>query len=730
MQKLTIIFLIFLLAGCSTPVPTPVSPVTPTVTAEMLPTQTSTPTATVQPANTPVPTATVSSTSTTPSEMLQENCLEILDQLPPDAPVTGTLVLSGYFNWYDDLRENIEEDSYFLDLNTGKKTVFSPKDSHSPIMKFAVSPDGKWLAYDGVDSNGIVVTSADSRMLTRIPWKENWWWNFYWISNEQLAVSTNVGTGWIDLERGYAGKFGLSIYNPFTFQSQELLPDLPGIFSYDPLSWNPPTMIYNSALTRVLYPDERDDPPFVLWDVQTGKEVTRIPFPYIEEPKWSPDGKRLAFIVITESRSNMELYIANQDGLVKRLTYVTEYRPSTINSYSWSPDGRHIAFWTTKIKHGPLDLAVVDTSTGQVTNYCVQANFEGEGQPGYLVLTNSLSPIWSPDGTQLLVSSPDPNDGEHMLVVIVDIVQGYAATVAKDMIPVGWMVSQSERPLPTLPPSPTPTATFTPTPTPIPSPTSTLAAGMYACTRSGQTWRSPVDGMSMVCVPAGEFLMGSPDADKYADNAEKPRHSVYLDSFWIDRTEVTNAMYALCVQAGVCRQHTKTHSDTRGKYYGNPQYDDYPVIYVDWDDANAYCQWAGRQLPSEAQWEKAARGTDGRIYPWGSAEPNSSLLNFDRIKGDTTAVGSYPSGASPYGALDMAGNVWEWVADWFDDNYYSVYPTDDWPHNPDGPEIGVVRGLRGGSWNNNLDFVRAIHRDWSDPTARIDLYGFRCSRLP
>lgn len=243
-----------------------------------------------------------------------------------------------------------------------------------------------------------------------------------------------------------------------------------------------------------------------------------------------------------------------------------------------------------------------------------------------------------------------------------------------------------------------------------------------------------VDNMFMVLIPAGKFPMGS----KGNDPDEGPLHDVYLDSYYIDQTEVTNAMYSSCVQSGECEAPSHNTSFTQNAsnssfYYGNPKYDNYPVVYVSWNDAKDYCEFVGRRLPTEAEWEKAASWDDAkdvkRIFPWGNSI-DCSYANFyggenkTLCVGDTTVVGSYVTGASFYGVLDMAGNVSEWVADRYDAKYYA----DSSETNPKGPPQGDYIVIRGGSFlvggDNN---IRSSDREKLPPDNTSHNVGFRCA---
>ena len=259
-------------------------------------------------------------------------------------------------------------------------------------------------------------------------------------------------------------------------------------------------------------------------------------------------------------------------------------------------------------------------------------------------------------------------------------------------------------------PSPAPIARpTTPPPTAAPTAKPTLVPPTDTPTPSAPP--------GMVYVPAGEFIMGSDEGDP----DEQPVHTVYLDAFYIDKTEVTNAQYRKCVEAGICR--APTPCEWREQTYEDVSKADYPVVCVSWNDADAYCRWAGKRLPTEAEWEKAAQGTGGRTYSWGEGI-DCDHAQYNECGGQAVPMGSKPQGVSPYGALDMVGNVWEWVADWYDGDYYSQSPE----HNPPGPDSGASKVLRGGSWFDDALFVRGAYRIGNPLDYRDFNVGFRCAR--
>ena len=272
------------------------------------------------------------------------------------------------------------------------------------------------------------------------------------------------------------------------------------------------------------------------------------------------------------------------------------------------------------------------------------------------------------------------------------------------------------------------------------------------------------DGAEMVVIPAGPFAMGgaAQDIARGVDECRKrakpenepkceawfrsegPQHQVILDAFAIDRYEVTNAQFEKFAAATGYRTTAERDGsgwvrrekdsawmweEMKGATWrapggsGTSANPTHPVVQVSWPDASAYCTWAGGRLPTEAEWEKAARGADGRRYPWGNDWDASRANARHALKG-TAAVGNYPSGASPYGVHDMAGNVWEWTADWYAPGYYALSPD----RNPKGPPTGDQRVLRGGSWINEHFFLATSHRVEGKPGARASNLGFRCAR--
>jgi len=272
----------------------------------------------------------------------------------------------------------------------------------------------------------------------------------------------------------------------------------------------------------------------------------------------------------------------------------------------------------------------------------------------------------------------------------------------------------------------TPEPTHTPTTPPSATPEPTLGIGSEMI--------SSQDQATLMFVPAGSFSRGVNDnmidillsqcsrCESRNFEDASPIRELYLDAFWIHQTEVTNAQYRQCVESGACDPPDDIGSRTRTSYYGSPDYADHPVVYVSWGDAGSYCRWIGGRLPTEAEWEKAARGTDGRLYPWGNNPSRGANSNVERYVGDTTAVSSYSLGSSPYGLFDMSGNVYEWVIDWYAGNYYSNAPS----QNPNGPQSGSYHVIRGGSADYREAWGTTVFRDYLESVESTDQIGFRC----
>lgn len=239
--------------------------------------------------------------------------------------------------------------------------------------------------------------------------------------------------------------------------------------------------------------------------------------------------------------------------------------------------------------------------------------------------------------------------------------------------------------------------------------------------------------LGMAYVSAGEFMMGCTQNLCFFGSGYV--HNIYLNAYFIDIYEITNAQYAECVVDGACTPPGAFGSHTRSSYYDNPTYANYPVIHINWEDAQNYCLWAGKRLPTEAEWEKAAQGgrnTSIDIFPWGDDEPvctpgEPNGAHYDTCSpADTIQIGSF--GPNNYGLYDMAGNVWEFVYDWYDLSYYSNSPY----YNPQGPDSGTYKVIRGGSWNYNWTGLRVYDRNFRDPNTAIGNHdvGFRCVYSP
>jgi formylglycine-generating enzyme required for sulfatase activity len=293
-------------------------------------------------------------------------------------------------------------------------------------------------------------------------------------------------------------------------------------------------------------------------------------------------------------------------------------------------------------------------------------------------------------------------------------------TLSMLLILVSGCSPAAETPMPTSIPTPTPAPVkVVPTPTPVPPPPTPTP--MPTPTPAPEATAGPIAPAVtdiMIEIPAGPFTMGSDTGE----GDEAPAHEVDLPAFEMDKFEVTNADFGQFVEA--TGYQTDAEKEGRSKSWRDAAEgkDNHPAVYVSWNDAVAYCEWLGKRLPTEAEWEKAAKGTDGRMYPWGSEwDPAKANGKESGLRG-TVAVGSFGAGASPYGVEDMAGNVWEWTADWYEPYPGSTYYTEYF-----GKKFKVVRG---GGWFEMADAMRTTNRDLTSTDAANDDMGFRCARQP
>jgi formylglycine-generating enzyme required for sulfatase activity len=270
-----------------------------------------------------------------------------------------------------------------------------------------------------------------------------------------------------------------------------------------------------------------------------------------------------------------------------------------------------------------------------------------------------------------------------------------------------------------------------------------LVSGAAIVADTRNEWVSEIDGMTIVDIPAGFFYMGSdPHRDAAGEADEKPQGRIFVGSFGIDKTEVTNAMYVRYLNeqknngAAVYMANTedRAFAFSGSEWIAEAGKENLPVTNVTWLEAQDYCEWAGRRLPTEAEWEKAARGEEGSIYPWGDEEPDCTTAAYSGCTDGPAAAGSHEAGESEYGVLDLAGNVWEWVSDYYDETWYKQRDTTINPRGPDYEYYTLVRKkplhgavIKGGSWADGPESLRAANRSYYARTDGSDVTGFRCA---
>ena len=462
--------------------------------------------------------------------------------------------------------------------------------------------------------------------------------------------------------------------------------------------------------SQIVFHSEHGEKGFDIWMINAdGSDPQQLSNNADEEIHiaWAPDGSR--FAVESNGDGNYQIYVMAADRYspsspeLQRLTI----QEGGNRFPDWSPDGSQIAF--SSMRDGNSEIYVMDADGSNNRRLTVNKDEDWD-------------PTWSPDGTQLAFRSRRDGNWEiYTMDADGSNQRRLTNTSADEHYPAWWWSLES-------------------------------TSGNQSHTL-GDAWTRSKDGMQMVWVPGGEFQMGSNDdgvdyamqlCSELSDNCQRwwyedqlPVHMVGLDGFWIDKYEVTNAQYLDCVDAGECL--APTTCDWGEPTFGVAGKADHPVACVDWQGARDYCKWAGGRLLTEAEWEYAARGPSANIFPWGnvfdgtlanSCDTNCTLdwryVGYNDGYSLAAPVGSYPGGASWCGAEDLAGNIWEWVMDWYAPDYYRVSPFE----NPIGPSSGEYRVARGGSWRDgsNGELHLAAMRYYPGvPSLRTSSVGFRCA---
>ncbi len=680
------------------------------------------------------------------------------------------------------------------DVARGEEVRRLQKSGEGIIRRLVWSPDARFLL-TGSSSNSLHLWEAATGALAFSLTPESYVYALAWSPDSRtLAIRETAVISFWDTSNGenlrsletasrpeadllwapdgslLAGRSEAGVITTWDVASGQSLGQILGhLATVQLLNWSPQGNLLASAIQDtgvVLWDTTTWQPQQVLWATDSGA---------LNDLAWSPDGNTLAG-GFGHARGFVwpgTIRLWDLSGNTERVLSGHEY---WVTCLDWSPDGSLIAsgsYDTTAILWDPVEGKQLRTLSGH-TGWLYDVAFSPDGKLLATSATSTLNNqsleiilweaatgkklralgkkvgnsdnhgelVWAADGSTLTAYL---DDGAR--AIRYNVASGKELPASRDLprysvrvatspdnrfIAEGtsggmiYVRENSQRPM-TLTPSGTPQPT--PTIDPNLTPTATPTVG------PGSVRFSLGDLRPVVFVPEGPFLMGASEEDASADADEKPQHEVAVDAFWIDQYEVTHEAYARCVKAGACKPPRAVDGNGFAYAYA-AAIQDAPVVNVAWQDAVAYCAWAGKRLPTEAEWEKAARGNDGRLYPWGNDadawhkawyctgcvydKNNPDVLDdFSR----PASVGSFPAGVSPFGVFDMAGNVWEWVSDWYAENTYSQ------PEqvNPTGPASGNLRVRRGGSWTSAATDLRATFRSASNPVSPWIDTGFRCA---